>query len=68
MFASARKALALIFDPAFFGVVLKSLLWTLVLFAVLLVGTEYALHQLPTLGSHWVNTFLELLARFSSFC
>ncbi len=62
MFASARKALALIFDPAFSGVVTKAVLFTIVLFAILFLGTEYVLHQLPTLGWHWVNVGLEWLA------
>ncbi len=62
MFASAGKAFGLIFDPAFSRVVLRSVVWTLALFAILLVGVEYGLHQLPTLGSHWVNSFLEWLA------
>jgi len=38
MFASIGRALGLFFDPAFFGVVLKSVALTLVLFALLLAG------------------------------
>ncbi|HEY1711127.1 MAG TPA: EI24 domain-containing protein [Rhizomicrobium sp.] len=62
MFASARKALALIFDPAFSGVVAKALFLTLGLFVVLFFGLEFVLHKLPVLGSHWVNVVLEVLA------
>ncbi len=62
MFASIGRALSVIFDPALFGVVAKALLLTILLFVVLLVGIEYALHFLPTLGSPGVNRVLELLA------
>jgi CysZ protein len=62
MFASIGRALSLIFDPALIGVVVKALLLTIVLFLVLLVGLEYALHLLPTLGVPWVNRVLEILA------
>lgn len=62
MFASLGRALMFFFDPALFGIVLKALLLTLVLFVALLVGAEYALHLLPTLGSPVVNHALELLA------
>ncbi len=62
MFASLGRALAFFFDPALFGIAFKALLLTLVLFVVLLVGAEYALHLLPTLGSPTVNRALELLA------
>ncbi len=62
MFASIGKALALIFDPALFGVVLKSLLLTVLLFVVLLIGVEGALYLLPTLGEPWVNRLLAILA------
>jgi CysZ protein len=62
MFASLGRALAFFFDPALFGIVLKALLLTLVLFVALLAGAEYLLHLLPTLGSPVVNRILELLA------
>jgi CysZ protein len=62
MFASIGRALGLIFDPVLIGVVAKALLLTVVLFVVLLVGIEYALHFLPTLGVPWVNKVLEILA------
>jgi CysZ protein len=62
MFASARKALALIFDPAFSGIVAKAIFLTIFLFVVLFLGLEYGIHRLPTLGWHWVNVALELLA------
>jgi CysZ protein len=62
MFASIGRALSLIFDPVLIGVVGKALLLTVVLFVVLLLGIEYALHVLPTLGVPWVNRVLEILA------
>src|SRR5262252_1254435 len=62
MFASIGRALSLIFDPALIGVVARALLLTIVLFVILLVGVEYALYLLPTLGVPWVNRVLELLA------
>ena len=61
MFASARKALAMIFDPAFFRVVILSVLFTVILFAVLLTGAEYGVAQLPTLGWHWGNVAVEII-------
>jgi CysZ protein len=62
MFASAGRALGLIFDPAFLGILLKALLLTLLLFAVLLGLGEYALSFLPVLGSPLVNDALKWLA------
>lgn len=63
MFASARKALALIFDPAFSGVVARSVFLTIALFTVLFIGMEYGLHELlPRLRWHWLQVALEVLA------
>jgi len=62
MFASIGRALGLFFDPALFGIVLKSVGLTLVLFVALLAGVEYGLHLLPTLGSPTVNRILEFMA------
>lgn len=62
MFASIGRALSVIFDPALFGVVARALLLTILLFVLLLVGVEAALHFLPTLGAPEVNRVLELLA------
>ena len=50
MFASLARAARLIFDPAFAGIVLKSLLLTIFLFAAGLALTEYGLAHLPVLG------------------
>jgi CysZ protein len=62
MFASARKALAVIFDPAFSGIVARALLFTILLFAGLFIGAEYALNELlPTLPWSWVKLALEWL-------
>jgi len=60
MFASAGKAVAMLFDRDFIGMVLWSLVLTAVLFVVLFIGIEYWLAYLPTLGAPWVNTFLKL--------
>lgn len=62
MFASASRAFGLIFDPAFFGILMKALIATVFLFAVLLGLSEYALSLLPVLGSPLVNDALEWLA------
>ena len=62
MFASARKALGVIFDPAFRGVVLKSLVLTLVLFAALFFGAQYGLAHLPQFHLAWLNTAIDWLA------
>jgi len=62
MFASIGRALGLFFDPAFFGIVLKSVGLTLILFIALLAGVEYGLHLLPTLGNPTINRILEWMA------
>ncbi len=62
MFASMGRALRLIFDPAFAGIVVKALLLTVLLFAVGLGLAEYLLSLLPVLGNVWVNRALEWLA------
>src|ERR1700761_9249705 len=62
MFASIGRALSVIVDPALFGVVVKAVLLTVLLFIVLLVGVEVALHFLPVLGAPVVNRVLEILA------
>jgi len=62
MFASIGRALGLFFDPAFFGIVLKSIGLTLILFVALLAGVENGLHLLPILGNPAVNRILEWMA------
>jgi CysZ protein len=62
MFASIARALALVFDPRFAGIVLRSVLLTLLLFLVSLVGAEILIASLPALGNPLVNRALELLA------
>lgn len=62
MFASARKAFGLIFDPAFRGIAARSVLYTLLLFAAGLTVAEMLIAQLPVLESPVVNRALELLA------
>jgi CysZ protein len=62
MFASVSRALGLIFDPAFLGILLKALGLTLLLFAALLILGEYALSFLPVLGSPAINAALKVLA------
>jgi CysZ protein len=60
MFASARKAAAMLFDRDFVGLLFWTLLITAILFVALFIGVEYGLSRLPALGSIWVNRFLEL--------
>lgn len=61
MFASLRRAVAFFFEPALAGTMVRALLITLVLFGLVIVGAEYLLHLLPTLGAPWVNHILALL-------
>ena len=62
MFASLRKAANLLFDRTLSGVVIRALLLTILLFAVLFVAVEYGVQHLPTLGAPWVNAILDFLA------
>jgi CysZ protein len=62
MFASVRAALRSLVSPALGGVLVKSVLLTLLLFAAGLAGLEYAIGLLPQLGAPAVNTALEWLA------
>ena len=62
MFASLARALRLIFDPAFAGIILKSVLLTVLLFAAALALAEYGLALLPVMGSPMVNRVLEWIA------
>ena len=62
MFASLRKAANFLFDRTLSGVVLWSLLLTIVLYVILFVAVVYGVQHLPTLGAPWVNTFLDLVA------
>lgn len=62
MFASARQALATLFDRDFAGLLFWTLVITAIVFVGMFVGLEYLLGLLPTLGSVWVNRFLELAA------
>ncbi|HEX4533665.1 MAG TPA: EI24 domain-containing protein [Rhizomicrobium sp.] len=61
MFASIAKASRIVFDPAFVGIVWKSLALTLGLFVVLFVGAEWLVVHLPALRWHWMNVALEVL-------
>jgi CysZ protein len=62
MFSSAGRALQMIFEPALFGIVLKSFALSFLIFVLLFLGTEYAVQQLPTLHWPWLNVVLQLLA------
>src|ERR1700679_193141 len=62
MFASVGKAVGMIFDPALFGVVLKSLALTLILFIVLFLGLQWGLHHVPPLHWPWLNTAMDWIA------
>ncbi|MGD0191924.1 MAG: EI24 domain-containing protein [Rhizomicrobium sp.] len=61
MFSSAGRAVQMIFEPALFGVVFKSFALSFLIFALLFLGAEYAVQQLPTLHWHWLNVALQLL-------
>ena len=62
MFASIVKALRLVFDGGFAGIMLRSVLLTLLMFLIGLAGTEFLISRLPVLGNPTVNHALELLA------
>jgi CysZ protein len=59
MFASARKAFAMLFDRDFAATVLWTLVLTAIVFILLFIGLEYVLAHMPPLGSIWINRFLE---------
>lgn len=61
MFASAWRALGVIFHPAFRGVLLKSLLLTIGLFAALFFAARYGLTLVPAFQWHWLNTAVDVL-------
>lgn len=61
MFASLRKAANLVFDRAFTGVVVWSLLLTVALYAALFTAAYWGVHHLPVLGSPSVNAALDVL-------
>src|SRR5579872_674285 len=60
MFASVRKALSLVFDPAFRGLVMRALLYTVLLFAAGLFLAELLIAHLPL--NPVADRVLELLA------
>lgn len=62
MFASLGRAVRSLFDPASLWTMVKALLLTIVLFALLLWGLEVLIHRLPTLGYPWVNQIVAVLA------
>jgi CysZ protein len=61
MFASARKAAELIFDRAFFHIVLKAVALTILLFVIVFAGAEYALYHLPIAHSAGLDAALPIL-------
>jgi len=62
MFASLRKAANSLFDPTLSGVLVKSLLLTIVLYAALFAAVLYGVHHLPMLGAPWFNALIDFLA------
>jgi CysZ protein len=62
MFAAARKAAGVLFEPALFRVALKSLLLTLALFAILFVVAQVGVQHLPVLRWPWLNLFVDAAA------
>ena len=47
------RALAQLRDPVFFGVVWRSVLWSVLLFAAILVGAIWSVHHLLALHGYW---------------
>jgi CysZ protein len=62
MFASASKAAAIFFEPAFLGVVLKALALTALLFLLIFAGALYGLHYLPAVHLPLLGGFAALAA------
>lgn len=62
MFASARKALQLVFDPAFRGVLVKSVLLTLGLFALLFAAAQFGFGYVPRFQDHAINVAIDWVA------
>ncbi|HEY4115004.1 MAG TPA: EI24 domain-containing protein [Rhizomicrobium sp.] len=62
MFASARKAAALISDPAFFWLVLKALGLTILLFAILFVALRYGIGRLPVRHTALVDALIPVVS------
>lgn len=62
MFASLGAAAKLIFDRKVRGLAVFTAVLTLILYAALVAAALWGLNQLPTLGSVWINRFLDLLA------
>jgi CysZ protein len=62
MFASLGRAIATLFTPGFFGVVVKSVVLTLALFVAAFLALQWGLHYLPTLGQPWVNSVVNVLS------
>jgi CysZ protein len=60
MFASLGKAVRLLFDRTLSGVVVRSLVITILLYVPLFVAAVYGVQHLPPLGAPWVNEFLDL--------
>ncbi|MGH6869988.1 MAG: EI24 domain-containing protein [Rhizomicrobium sp.] len=62
MFASFGRALATVFDPAFFGVIAKALILTLALFVAAFLGLQWGLAHLPELHWPWLNWAVNVIA------
>lgn len=62
MFASARKAAALVRDPAFFWLVLKALALTVLLFVMLFIAIEYGVHRLPVRHTASIDALIPILS------
>jgi CysZ protein len=62
MFASARKAFGMIFEPAFLGVVFRSFLLTLLLFGLAFAAVQYGIQLLPPSPWHWLHGAIDIIA------
>ncbi len=61
MFASLGRAIGNVFDPRFFGTLVKAVVLTLALFVAAFLALQWGLHYLPTLQYPWVNTVVNLV-------
>src|SRR5437867_1577781 len=64
MFASARRAVGIIFNPIFFGVVMKALALTIGLFVLLFAGFEYGVHRFIAVHPQWSGGLIAAIATF----
>jgi CysZ protein len=62
MFASLGRAIGNVFDPRFFGTLVKAVVLTLALFIAAFIALQWGLHYLPTLHYPWVNAVVNFVS------